>query len=86
MTQRRFFRSDPRQLRSFLQDCFARAEKVHLAEKELISTLDVIDQERIYTQLGYNSLVGFCHRALGFTRQQSLRLARQVRNPDATPN
>ena len=55
------------------------ADKMQEYEKLLIEMLYEIDRNRYYVLYGFNSLMGFCNRALNLSRTQSQRIVTSVR-------
>ena len=65
------------------RDCLNRAvdvaDKMQEYEKILIEMLFEIDRNRYFVRYGFNSLLGFCIRALSLSRTQSQRIVTSVR-------
>ena len=55
------------------------ADRMQEYEKLLIEMLYEIDRNRYYVRYGFNSLLGFCNRALNLSRTQSQRIVTSVR-------
>ena len=55
------------------------ADRMQEYEKMLIEMLYEIDLHRYYVRYGFNSLLGFCNRALNLSRTQSQRIVTSVR-------
>src|SRR3970040_697081 len=79
MTRPLFYRADPKQVRDFHHRIFATADRVLLAERELVPLLYEVDRVRGYAKIGYKSLMGYCNHALRFSKTQSQRIVTSVR-------
>ena len=55
------------------------ADRMQEYEQLLIEMLYEIDRNRYYVLYGFNSLLGFCNRALKLSRTQSQRIVTSVR-------
>lgn len=62
------------------------ADKMQEYETMLIEMLYEIDLNRYYVLYGFNSLMGFCNRALNLSRTQSQRIVTNVRRHVAGSN
>lgn len=61
------------------------ADQMQEYEKLLIEMLYEIDRNRYYVLYGFNSLLGFCNRALNLSRTQSQRIVTSVRRHVGSP-
>lgn len=61
------------------------ADRMQEYEKLLIEMLYEIDRNRYYVRYGFNSLLGFCNRALNLSRTQSQRIVTSVRRHVGNP-
>ena len=79
------FQYNQSSVRSHLNEIVALADDIHAKEKLLIQKLSVADEKRIYVYFGFNSLTGFCHNGLLFSRTQTQRIVTQVRRYEPWP-
>ncbi len=86
MTQRKHFKISSHLVRYNLDSAVRLADEILAKEIELISFLEIIDQERFYVRYGYKSLQGFCTHGLRLTKTQSLRLINAIRRTEPTVN
>ncbi len=73
------YKKDPRVVRATLNEAVEKADQLHSHERDLITLLREIDQNRFFVRYGYKSLRGFCNHGLKFTLTQSQRIVTEVR-------
>lgn len=86
MTRKRLYHLSPKIVRDTIQQAVNQADELHCKEKELVELLLEIDRQRYYVRVGYNSLRGFCVRALLFSETQAQRIVTAVRRYEPTPS
>lgn len=79
MTQHYLHQIHPKTVRDTLNSAVEKSDELSAIEKELISLLTVIDQQRFYLRYGFRSLRPFCETALRLTRVQAQRIVTEVR-------
>lgn len=84
MTRHQLYKLHPKYVRDNLNAAVDMADELHRKEKELISLLTLIDQNRLYLRYGFRSLRPFCIKALRFSRIQAQRIATEVRRTQTT--
>lgn len=84
MTRHQLYKIHPKYVRDTLNSAVELSDELLTKEKELISHLILIDQNRLYQRYGFRSLRPFCVKALRFSRTQAQRIVTEVRRIQTT--
>ncbi|MCM2352375.1 MAG: hypothetical protein NDI63_02080 [Pseudobdellovibrio sp.] len=84
MTRHQLFKIHPKYVRDTLNSTVEKSDELLAKERELISLLSLIDQNRLYLRYGFRSLRPFCIKALKLSRTQAQRIVTEVRRTQTT--
>ncbi len=84
MTRHKLYQTHPKFVRDTLNSAVEKSDELLAKERELISLLTLIDQNRFYLRYGFRSLRPFCVKALKFSRIQAQRIVTEVRRTQTT--